>query len=288
MRLARCRRRPGGQMRVHGPGERLVAGQHELPAGHEDDVWRSAARTPIRRADRSEPSDPACLQRPLLLRRREAGDADDAVRRPALSMARLTMRQRSAPSCRRRQGRSRRRRPAHRVDHRLGKVARRPSRSATSRIETASPSAAICLPSPADGVSIRSMTPTDVAAGLALCRASHWNQTKQDSRFFLTEATDGALVAEAGGRVIGTVATLPYGPFTWISMVLVDPVARGKHVGTTLLRRGLRLVGADATARLDATPRRSNPRDRIRQRISPRSIVSDTTPPIVADPARNP
>jgi hypothetical protein len=37
-------------------------------------------------------------------------------------------------------------------------------------------------------------------------------------------------------------------------MVLVDPVARGKHVGTTLLQRGLELVGADATARLDATP----------------------------------
>ena len=105
-----------------------------------------------------------------------------------------------------------------------------------------------------DGVSIRSMTPADVAAGLALCRASHWNQTEQDWRFFLTEAPHGALVAEAGGRVIGTVATLPYGPFTWISMVLVDPVARGKHVGTTLLRRGLELVGADATARLDATP----------------------------------
>jgi hypothetical protein len=105
-----------------------------------------------------------------------------------------------------------------------------------------------------DGVSIRSMTPADVAAGLALCRASHWNQTEQDWRFFLTEAPQGALVAEAGERVIGTVATLPYGPFTWISMVLVDPVARGKHVGTTLLQRGLELVGADATARLDATP----------------------------------
>ena len=107
---------------------------------------------------------------------------------------------------------------------------------------------------PPDGVSIRGMTPADVAAGLALCRASGWNQTAQDWRFFLTEAPHGALVAEEGGRVIGTVATLPYGSFTWISMVLVDPVARGRHVGTTLLQRGLELVAADATARLDATP----------------------------------
>jgi predicted N-acetyltransferase YhbS len=105
-----------------------------------------------------------------------------------------------------------------------------------------------------DGVSIRAMTPDDIAAGLRLCRASRWNQTEQDWRFFLTAAPRGALVAQEGGRVIGTVATLPYGAFTWISMVLVDPVARGRHVGTTLLQRGLALVGADATARLDATP----------------------------------
>ena len=105
-----------------------------------------------------------------------------------------------------------------------------------------------------DGVSIRGMTPADVAAGLALCRASGWNQTAQDWRFFLTEAPHGALVAEEEGRVIGTVATLPYRSFTWISMVLVDPAARGRHVGTTLLQRGLALVAADATARLDATP----------------------------------
>jgi GNAT superfamily N-acetyltransferase len=104
------------------------------------------------------------------------------------------------------------------------------------------------------GVSIRDMTSADVAAGLALCRASGWNQTEQDWRFFLTAAPHGALVAQEDGRVIGTTATLPYGSFTWISMVLVDPVARGRHVGTALLRRGLEVAGAAATVRLDATP----------------------------------
>ena len=104
-----------------------------------------------------------------------------------------------------------------------------------------------------NGVSVRDMTPDDIAAGLRLCRASNWNQTERDWRFFLTTAPRGALVAEEVGRVIGTVATLPYGSFTWISMVLVDPVARGRHVGTTLLQRGLALVGTDATARMDAT-----------------------------------
>ena len=105
-----------------------------------------------------------------------------------------------------------------------------------------------------NGVSIREMTEDDIGSGLALCRASRWNQTEQDWRFFLTAAPRGARVAEENGRVIGTVATFPYGPFTWISMVLVDPAARGRQVGTALLQRGLELVGADAIARLDATP----------------------------------
>jgi ribosomal protein S18 acetylase RimI-like enzyme len=104
------------------------------------------------------------------------------------------------------------------------------------------------------GVSIRKMTPSDIATGLRLCRASRWNQTERDWRYFLTAAPDGALVATEGGAVIGTVATLPYGPFAWISMVLVEPSARGRGIGTMLLTKGLDLVTAGSTARLDATP----------------------------------
>jgi GNAT superfamily N-acetyltransferase len=101
---------------------------------------------------------------------------------------------------------------------------------------------------------IRKMTVDDVPAGLALSRAARWNQTERDWRHFLTAAPDGALVAEQNGAVIGTVATLPYGAFAWISMVLVDPAARGKGIGTTLLHRGLELVPEGVTPRLDATP----------------------------------
>lgn len=102
-------------------------------------------------------------------------------------------------------------------------------------------------------VSIRKMTPLDIGAGMSLCRASGWNQTARDWQMFLTASPRGALVAEADGEVIGTVATLPYGPFTWISMVLVDPAARGRGVGRLLLERGLALVPAGVAARLDAT-----------------------------------
>ena len=105
-----------------------------------------------------------------------------------------------------------------------------------------------------DHVSIREMTSADISAGLALCRASRWNQTERDWRHFLVAAPQGALVAVENGSVVGTVATLPYGPFTWISMVLVDPVARGRGIGTLLLNQGLELVPRGSVARLDATP----------------------------------
>jgi GNAT superfamily N-acetyltransferase len=105
-----------------------------------------------------------------------------------------------------------------------------------------------------DHILIRTMTLDDVPAGLALCRASGWNQTASDWGDFLAAAPHGALVAVEGGRVVGSVATMPYGPFAWISMVLVEPAARGRGVGTLLLERGLALVPPTVAARLDATP----------------------------------
>lgn len=109
------------------------------------------------------------------------------------------------------------------------------------------------MSSPA-GVLIREMSLADIPAALRLCRASRWNQTERDWQYFLVTAPHGALVAVENGLVIGTVATLPYGPFAWISMVLVDPDARGRGVGTWLLERGLALLPKSATPRLDATP----------------------------------
>lgn len=98
------------------------------------------------------------------------------------------------------------------------------------------------------------MTVADIPAGLALCRAARWNQTERDWQYFLAASPHGALVAVENGSVIGTVATLPYNSFTWISMVLVDPASRRKGIGTLLLQEGLALVRRGSAARLDATP----------------------------------
>ena len=95
--------------------------------------------------------------------------------------------------------------------------------------------------------------PTFPPGSISAVRAVGTRPTR-DWQQFLTDAPHGALAAVENGRVIGTVATLPYGPFAWISMVLVDPAARRKGIGTLLLDRGLALVPEQVVARLDATP----------------------------------
>lgn len=100
----------------------------------------------------------------------------------------------------------------------------------------------------------RPMTADDVAAGLALCEIAGWNQRERDWRLFLDRNPSGSCVAVHDGRVVGTAATLDYGPFAWISMVLVDPAVRGKGLGTALLEQTLEILRESACARLDATP----------------------------------
>ena len=99
------------------------------------------------------------------------------------------------------------------------------------------------------------MRASDIDDGLRLCRVCGWNQVARDWVQFLTLTPDGARVAEHDGRVVGTVATVRYGTrFGWIGMVLVDPIVRGRGIGTLLLDHALELLSDMSLVRLDATP----------------------------------
>jgi GNAT superfamily N-acetyltransferase len=96
------------------------------------------------------------------------------------------------------------------------------------------------------------MTPADIPDGLRLCRASNWNQLDADWKFFLDHG--GASVAVQNGTIVGSVAWLPFAAdFAWLSMMLVDPAARGSGIGPRLMETAVEALSS-AQIRLDATP----------------------------------
>ncbi|AMN43415.1 GNAT family N-acetyltransferase [Rhodoplanes sp. Z2-YC6860] len=87
----------------------------------------------------------------------------------------------------------------------------------------------------------------------ALVREAGWNQVPADWEIFLALGTIHA--ARVGARVVATAATLPYGEFAWISLVLVNGEYRRHGLGTRLLKRCIeQLKSRGCIPVLDATP----------------------------------
>ena len=104
-------------------------------------------------------------------------------------------------------------------------------------------------------IEIRRMTIEDVQLGLKLTRQAGWNQTESDWLRFMNLEPTGCFVAELNGSSVGTITTCLLGQVAWIAMLLVDAGARGRGVGTAMLKHSLNyLEGRKVkTVRLDAT-----------------------------------
>lgn len=100
------------------------------------------------------------------------------------------------------------------------------------------------------------MTIDDLELGLRLTKQAGWNQTESDWLRFMNMEPAGCFVAELDGASVGTTATCILGRAAWIAMVLVDVDARGRGVGTALLKHALNYLEERKvkTVRLDATP----------------------------------
>lgn len=94
----------------------------------------------------------------------------------------------------------------------------------------------------------------DLPAALTLSAEAGWNQTDGDWRQFLDHGRVFA-IRDADGRPQATAATLPYGRFAWISMVLVTAGQRQRGLGSLLLKHCIaELQHAGLVPVLDATP----------------------------------
>jgi len=104
---------------------------------------------------------------------------------------------------------------------------------------------------------LRLMTTKDIPDAMRLKDIAGWNQTAGDWKRFLSADSEGCFVAEYDGRVVGTSATIVYEDrFAWIGMLIVDPLHRGKGLGTALLERAIQYLDSRRIPcmKLDATP----------------------------------
>ena len=93
----------------------------------------------------------------------------------------------------------------------------------------------------------------ELADAEALVREAGWNQVAADWETFRALGT--VFAARASGRVVATAAILPYGPFAWVSMVLVQSEQRRHGLGTKLLKRCIAALSEQGRVPLlDATP----------------------------------
>ena len=101
---------------------------------------------------------------------------------------------------------------------------------------------------------LRLLSEADLPDALRLSSTAGWNQQLEDWRLLLSLAPAGCFAALDGDTIVGTSMGIPYGEFSWIAMMLVDPAYRGQGLGRRLLEAAVGAVPADRPVRLDATP----------------------------------
>lgn len=100
---------------------------------------------------------------------------------------------------------------------------------------------------------LRAPLPGDWPRALRLSGLAGWNQAATDWQAFARHG-NVRLRDDGGDALAATVATLPFGPVTWISMVLVRPDLRRQGLASGMMRWALRSLRGSPCVALDATP----------------------------------
>lgn len=98
---------------------------------------------------------------------------------------------------------------------------------------------------------LRPMTVADLDAATELSREQHWPHRDEDWELFL--GLGEGLVAEAGGKLVGTIMAWRFGEtMATIGMVIVSSAAQGQGIGRKLMEAMIEQLG-DRTIVLNAT-----------------------------------
>ena len=104
-----------------------------------------------------------------------------------------------------------------------------------------------------DTIAVERIGEDALAGALALSEEAGWNQSADDWLIFFRSGT--VFGVRDGEGLVATGAVLPYDGFGWISMVLTAKAARGRGLGTAILRRAIAaLMETGRVPVLDATP----------------------------------
>ena len=102
---------------------------------------------------------------------------------------------------------------------------------------------------------IRNIREADLEGAMKLSAAAGWNQTEKDWRLLIDNVDNVCLLAESGGKVIGTTTAINYAnEIAWIGMVLVDKEYQGQGISKSLLTDIFKRLEHVKSIKLDATP----------------------------------
>jgi GNAT superfamily N-acetyltransferase len=83
---------------------------------------------------------------------------------------------------------------------------------------------------------IRPMRPADVVPAGDIMRRGEWGERTTFLAWAVGNPSCHPLVADLGGRILGTGIATAYGPVGWVGMIFVDQDSRGQGLGRALTR----------------------------------------------------
>jgi GNAT superfamily N-acetyltransferase len=105
-------------------------------------------------------------------------------------------------------------------------------------------------------LTVRLFKKKDIPFALAQTEREGWDSTRESFEIHLAHDPEGCFIANVGDVPVGMVTATRFRDTGWIGELIVDPVYRGRGIGTLLMERSIEFLEASGltTLRLEADP----------------------------------